>query len=318
LAQLVSLQLSPRLGYVGIGLAAASWGSWVVFLRLAERAQPLSPVLKLFVILAMIGLCLLPLAVRQTLRQSHRRPWQAWALLVLFGATDALNGGLYFSAIQTTTVAVAALTHYLAPLLVALSAPYLLRERRKPGTLLAVALGLLGLATLLAPWQVASQSAPAGLLRGALMGVGSALFYAIGLLLTKRLSASFGGAELLVYHMPSALLLLALFVPQGGWYASTPALSWLLLGAIGPGALAGLVFMRCLLLVPAARAAVLTFVEPLTAIAIAALAWGEPLGLRALVGGAAILAAGYLVVREERATAISGIAPPDCARQSSA
>jgi drug/metabolite transporter (DMT)-like permease len=86
------------------------------------------------------------------------------------------------------------------------------------------------------------------------------------------------------------------------------------LGALGPGALAGVIFMRSLAVVPAGRAAVLTLVEPLSAIALAALAWGETLGALGLLGALGILFAGYRVVREPRGTEptiASGLATAD-------
>jgi drug/metabolite transporter (DMT)-like permease len=135
------------------------------------------------------------------------------------------------------------------------------------------------------------------ILTGALLGLGSAVFYAASLLFNKRLSASFDASEMLVYHMPSALLLLALLVPHGGWAISEPALRWLVLGALGPGALAGVIFMRSLARMPAAHASILTLMEPVSALLIAGLAWGEALQPLGLVGGMAILAAGYWVVR---------------------
>ena len=49
--------------------------------------------------------------------------------------------------------------------------------------------------------------------------------------------------------------------------------------------------------VGSARAAVLTFAEPLVAVAVGALAWGEALHPLAAVGGAMILGAGIHVAR---------------------
>jgi drug/metabolite transporter (DMT)-like permease len=293
------LERSPagkKLGYLGVVVAAASWGTWCLFLRQAQRARPLAPQLSALVVLATIFLLLCPLAVRATQRQTRLRNRRDWWLIVAFGLTDALNCVLYFSALQTTRVAVAVLTHYAAPLFVALGAPLVLAEPRHPRTLVSVLLGLFGLTLLLAPWNVPLAAGPQ-LWTGALLGLGSAVFYAISLLFNKRLSARFDASEMLVYHMPSALLLLALLVPHGGWAISEPALLWLVLGALGPGAIAGVIFMRSLARVPAAHASVLTLAEPVTALLIAALAWGEPLSPLGLLGGAAILAAGYLVVR---------------------
>jgi drug/metabolite transporter (DMT)-like permease len=296
------LDVSPaalRSGYAGIVLAAASWGSWSVFLRLAQAAQPVSPALCSFVVMSTIALVLCPLALRATRRRAFARSRREWALIAAFGVTDALNCVLFFSALSTTSVAVAVLTHYLAPLLVAVGAPLVLGERRRPGTVLAVSIGLSGLTLLLSPWEVTAQ--PDGkLVAGAMLGSCSALFYAASLLINKRLSQSFEASELLVYHMPSALVLVALLVPAGGWVIPAPSLAWLVLGALGPGALAGVVFMRSLVVVPAAHASVLTLVEPVTALAVGVFVWRESLHLGALLGGVAILTAAYLVVHEAR------------------
>jgi len=310
--ELAPTRVTPRGGYLGVALAAASWGTWSFFLRRAGAERPIAPELSTFVVLATIALVLCPLALRATRARTTHRTRREWALIGAFGVSDALNCWLYFSALQLTTVAIAVLTHYAAPLLVAVSAPLVLRERRRPGTLLAVVIGLAGLTLLLAPWQL-QQGQSAAPVQGALLGLGSALFYASSVLFNKRLSASFAPSELLVYHMPSALVLLALLVPSGAWSISLPALGWLVLGALGPGALAGVIFMRSLAVVPAGRAAVLTLVEPLSAITLAALAWGESLGALGVLGAAAILFAGYRVVREPRAerAAAAGLADAD-------
>jgi drug/metabolite transporter (DMT)-like permease len=303
----VSRLLDPSVrahrGYAGIVLSAASWGTWSFFLRRAGAGQSVASVLCSLVVMSTIAALLFPLALRATRRRGEPRPLREWALLGVFGVTDALNCGLFFSALSTTSVAVAVLTHYLAPLFVAIGAPLLLAEPRRPGTLPAVLLGLSGLTLLLAPWQVPA-AAGGSLWVGALLGAGSAVFYAASLLLNKRLSRSFDASEMIVYHTPAALLALALAVPAGGWTIAAPSLAWLVLGALGPGALAGIVFMRGLAVVPAAHASVLTLVEPVTALALAVFLWREPLDALGLAGGAAILMAAYQVVREARTPAL--------------
>jgi drug/metabolite transporter (DMT)-like permease len=150
----VSRPLDPsaraRCGYAGIVLSAASWGTWSFFLRRAGAGQSVASVLCSLVVMSTIALLLCPLALRATRRRSEPRVRSEWVLLGVFGVTDALNCGLFFSALATTSVAVAVLTHYLAPLFVAIGAPLLLGEPRRPGTLPAVLLGLSGL-TLVEP-----------------------------------------------------------------------------------------------------------------------------------------------------------------------
>jgi drug/metabolite transporter (DMT)-like permease len=296
-------RVAPLEGYAGVALAAAGWGTWCIFLRRAQATGSVPPELSSFVVLTTIAIVLCPLAVQATRRRVRAPTREEYGLLAAFGVSDALNCMLYFGALQATSVAVAVLTHYAAPLLVALGAPSILREPRRPGTFGSVLLGLLGLTLLLAPWHGATRL-DAGLWKGAALGLGSAIFYAAGVLFNKRLGRSFDACELLVYHMPSALLLLAALVPHGSWSLSGAAWFWLILGALGPGALAGILFIRGLRQVPAAHASVLTLVEPFTALCIALFAWGEPLEPTGLAGGAAILYAGYRVVRTDRGASL--------------
>jgi drug/metabolite transporter (DMT)-like permease len=49
-----------------------------------------------------------------------------------------------------------------------------------------------------------------------------------------------------------------------------------------------------------ARAAILTFIEPIVAVALGVIVWGEPLHPTAMIGGALVLGAGVQVVRKAR------------------
>src|SRR5438874_2193852 len=101
-------------------LAAASWGTWSLFLRPTNLpATTTSPIL-----FAVMGLATLPFALR-----GPRVRWDRTtaALVVANAAFDALNVLAFFAAISTTTVAIAVLTHYAAPILIALAAPTIAR-----------------------------------------------------------------------------------------------------------------------------------------------------------------------------------------------
>ena len=71
-------------------------------------------------------------------------------------------------------------------------------------------------------------------------------------------------------------------------------------GAATIGAVSGIVFVVGLTRIGSARAAVLTFAEPLVAVAVGALVWDEPLHPLAALGGALVLGAGIHVARKAR------------------
>jgi drug/metabolite transporter (DMT)-like permease len=71
-------------------------------------------------------------------------------------------------------------------------------------------------------------------------------------------------------------------------------------GALTIGAISGVIFIVGLRQIGSARSAILTFAEPVVAVTVGALAWGEPLRPVAAVGGVLILAAGIHVAKQAR------------------
>jgi drug/metabolite transporter (DMT)-like permease len=211
--------------------------------------------------------------------------------------SDALNVVFFFAAYQRTSVAIAVLTHYLTPTLVALAAPLALGEAWKGRTLLAVGVSSLGLVLLLEPWSAARH---AGDFVGAGFGLASAVCYATNVILNKRLVPVFSGSEMAFYHGFVALPLLLLIAPSGAFAHVAPAAaSWLALGALLPGAVCGLLFVWGLRSVQASHAANLTLFEPFVATVGASIALHEPLGAASIFGGGLILAGATLAVTAE-------------------
>jgi drug/metabolite transporter (DMT)-like permease len=220
------------------------------------------------------------------------RAWIAW-----LGLSDALNVLLFFAAYKIT-ISVAVLAHYLAPILVAVASPFVLRERLTGRTVVAVGASFAGLALMLGP---SHSGAPAeAMWQSAALGAGSAVFYASNVLGNKFVASTFSTSETMFWHGVVATPFLSLFVPRAEWAAlDARAVAFLSVASIGPGALAGLAFVWGLRRMPAAHASTLTLLEPLVAVVLGAAVFGEALGGRTLVGASLILA-GALVVMTAR------------------
>lgn len=274
-----------------VTLAAASWGTWSLFLRpTGLPATVTSPI-----IFAVMGLAALPFAVR-----APRAVWDRRTVALLFGnvAFDALNLITFFAAIDYTTVAIAVLSHYVAPLIIALLAPRI-DKISVPGARPAAAVALLGLVIVLEPWTTPADGAAIG----ATLGVLSACCYAGNLFVVRRLALTIGAPRAMSYHSLIAAVLLApllLIEPAAVDHLAREDVLLLAAGAISIGAGSGVMFAIGLTRIGSARAAVLVFAEPLVAVMIGALVWGEPLHAVAAVGGAMVLGAGIHVAREAR------------------
>lgn len=281
-------------GYALVAGAATSWGLWPFILRRAAMDASLQSA----IVMSVLTLVSLPLCLRDRVRERAR--FSEWLGIGWLGVADAMNVALFFAAYQRTTVAIAVLTHYLTPVLVALAAPWALGERMTRRSWAATTAALAGLVLLLRPWSADLSRAD---LIGAALGAGSAVFYASNVLVTKRLARAFSGSEQMFFHGIVATPLLWLLVPAGaGAVASGRALAIVALAAVGPGAFGGLAFVWGLRRVPAGHASVLTLLEPLVAVVLAALVLGERLTPPSMLGAAAILAGALTVVTQRRPT----------------
>lgn len=276
------------LGYALVAVAAMMWGTWPLILKNA----PMPAALQSAVLMAVLTLASLPVMLRDRVRA--KPTLRQWAGVAWLGVGDALNVVLFFAAYQRTTVAIAVLTHYLTPIFVALAAPIVLREKARARTASAVGIAFAGLVLLLEPWRVGLGR---GDVIGAALGAGSAVFYASNVLVNKRLAKAFSGSELMFFHGLVATPLLFALVPSREYSTvSGHALGIVLVGALGPGALGGLLFVWGLRRIAASHASVLTLLEPFVAVLLAAAVMGESVGLVSFAGGALILGGAVLVV----------------------
>ncbi len=275
-------------GILMVTCAAASWGTWSLFLRpTGLSAWVTSPVM--FAIMAVVAFPL-------TLREPRAR-WDRRTVLLLLGNTisDAVNVITFFAAMRYTTVAIAVLTHYLAPILIALASPRIEGTYTR-GARPAAVIALAGLVIILEPWRGATGD----VVIGAALGAASAVAYASNVFVVRRLAERIGPARVMSYHSALAAVVMLPFAVSGLATVSWPDVGLLAAGATTIGAMSGVVFIAGLQRIGAARTAVLTFAEPLVAVAVGALVWHEPLRPVAAIGGVLVLGAGIHVARQGR------------------
>jgi drug/metabolite transporter (DMT)-like permease len=203
---------------------------------------------------------------------------------------------LFFEAVDHGSVALAVLTFYAAPLVIALVAPIVLPERFSPVILVACGVGAVGiLAIALDSGGTEGGRSPLAIAAG----LGSAVTYAALVILSKRLLAAavppvtvaFWDCLVGAAAVSPVLLVAERVVPSGTneWAVA------LTLGIVFTG-LSTLVYATLLRHVTAQAAGVLTFLEPVSGVALAWLLLDERPGTATLVGGALVLAAGIVVV----------------------
>ncbi len=288
-----------RKGALAVAAAAALWGTWKLWLR----GPGLDPAGQAAFVLGAAGLVASALALLSRRRWSAVPSW-AWAAMVVFGFTEAGNTGLFFRAMSHGDVATAVVTHYLTPVLVAIASP-LVREpmgRRAP---VAAAVAFLATAALVGFGQTGPGSQTA-----ALEGAGSALFYTAGIFIARRLTPHFSAWELVGFHDLVAAPLVWMGSRTSFAAVGSDELLLLIGGALVSGTVAAGLYFYGLARIPAARTAVLAYVEPVSASMVGVLVLHQAMTPMKLGAMSVILAAGVAVASEappkDAAVAMSG------------
>jgi len=287
-----------------LGALAASWGLIAVLAASVDLgAEALA-----FWRLALAALTLGAVAVG-TGRASLLAPQGRLGALALLGVVQGAHWLLFFEAVDHGSVALAVLTFYAAPLVIALVAPIVLPERYSPVVLVSCGVGAVGiLAIALGGGGTEGGRSPLAIAAG----LGSAVTYAALVILSKRLLAAavppvtiaFWDCLVGAAAVSPVLLVAERVVPSGtGEWAVA-----LTLGIVFTG-LSTLVYATLLRHVTAQAAGVLTFLEPVSGVALAWLLLDQRPGTATLVGGALVLAAGIVVVLLEPADASVADAP---------
>jgi drug/metabolite transporter (DMT)-like permease len=232
--------------------------------------------------------------------------------LALLGAMLAAHWLFFFGTIKLSSVVVAVLTTYSAPLLVALIAPLVLPERRSRVVLLALGPAAAGLALVALTGDEGTHARPLAVATG----LGAAATYTVLVIESKRLSSRLSVPTIQFWAYWIACLIVAPFlltservIPRAG------ELGYVLLLGIVFTALSGLCFVWLLRKVTAQAISTLGYLEPVAA---ALLAWailGQELGWAVLVGGSLIIGAGLLVILYEPAETPRLETPPVPARE---
>jgi drug/metabolite transporter (DMT)-like permease len=283
-----------------LALAVSLWGTWPLWLR----ASPMHARAKAFWVLVVVGgLALLFHAlVERAGRKSPRANRHDLWLVTAMGVAGAVNQLTYFASLELTHVARAALSHYVAPILVASLAPLVLRERLEWRVPIALAAAMLGLVLLLGESAAGHGTAPPNDLLGITLALSSAVFYAAVVLCGKRLSAGLSPLWVVGTHCSiAALVCLPYVAATTPLFASPREMGFVTLASVAAGLLPTVLFFRALAHVRAQHAAVLTYLEPLVAALLAWAVYGESLGAQGILGGVLVLAAGvFVVVRRAR------------------
>jgi len=216
-------------------------------------------------------------------------------LLILSGACIGFNWILLFEAYRYTTVATATLCYYLAPVFVILASPFLFRETLTVRKGICVAAALVGMVFVSGVAETGFSGS--GELLGILFGVGAAVLYASVVLMNKRLTGVPAFDRTIVQLGAAALALLPyVLVTEWGtamdW--SGPVIPLLLVMGIVHTGFAYALYFGGIKDLPAQTSALLSYIDPVSAIILSAVFLGETLTASGVIGAVLVLGATLL------------------------
>jgi drug/metabolite transporter (DMT)-like permease len=297
----------PRALAVGIGLtiiSAFGFGSGALFAKPVYAAGVDWHVLMSWRFLIGAALAWLLIAARPQARDAVRRMRRRSVLVAVgLGVLYTGNSATYFAGLETVSASLAALIVYIYPAVVAVISLQVGQPLRGRRARFALGLALAGVA--LAVGNIDRATAPP--IEGLILMVASPLIYSVWIVLAARLSGedrqdvgreagagadpTIAGAIMLAAtattYWLSALALGRPVLPQ-----QVPDAAWP--GMVGVGVVSTFIAVQAFYAgahrIGAARASLVSTVEPIWTIVLASLLFAESLGPLQLVGGAMILA----------------------------
>ena len=210
-------------------------------------------------------------------------------LLLISGGAMGFNWILLFQAYKYTTVSVATLSYYFAPVIVTAACPILFREKLTWKQIVCFVMSTIGLVLITVTGNMTGGGKD---LIGIAFGLGAAVLYASVVLLNKFIK-NVAGIHRTFLQFLAAIIVLAPYVActSGVTLGSMDPTGWgclLVVGLIHTGA-AYCLYFSSLRDLPGQKAAILSYVDPLVAVIISVTVLGEAMGPLQILGGGLIL-----------------------------
>ncbi|WP_300453338.1 DMT family transporter [Fusobacterium sp.] len=217
-------------------------------------------------------------------------------ILVLSGLGVGANWIFLFEAYKYTTVSIATLSYYCAPIFVTIMAPIILKEKISLIKFLCVCTAMIGMLCIVGTNKESIGEGYNHFL-GIIYGLTAAVGYASVILMNKFIKG-LKGVETTVTQLvfASILLLPYVMVTSGFDFSKMTGISWgymILLGVVHTG-FAYALYFSSLKELKGQTIAVLSYIDPITAVLISALFLGEQLTMFQIIGGVLILGSTFI------------------------
>lgn len=271
---------------VSLVVLTAAWGTIPLIVRSVGLSTQQLVAMRLL-------LGALPLLAVLLIRGVPRLSTSQWVRVVGLGALLAFHWVAFFWSLNTTTVAIALVLVYLAPVAMATLAPMVLGEPLRARAAIALAVALAGVVLVARPGEGATTE-------GVVSGLLAAVTFTGLVLAGKPIAQQIGPLRLATMETSVAALLMLPWAVSAFPEAVDSWWQLSILGVLLTG-LAGYVYWRSVAALPVATVAVLSYMEPASAVVWAAVFLGETGDLVTWLGVILVLVAGAAAGLQGRA-----------------
>ena len=210
-------------------------------------------------------------------------------LLILSGVAMGFNWILLFEAYKYTTVSVATLSYYFAPVIVTIACPILFKEKMGLKQWLCFVMSTVGIVLITGIGDLSQGSSH---IKGILFGLGAASLYATVILLNKFIK-NVDGIHRTFLQFLSAIVVLVPYVllTDGVNIHKLDSKGWIFLLAVGliHTGVTYCLYFSSLKELPGQKAAILSYIDPLVAVLVSVVVLKETMTVMQVIGGLLIL-----------------------------
>ena len=210
-------------------------------------------------------------------------------VLLLSGGALGINWIFLFESFQRTSISLATLSYYFAPVLVTVICPLLFHETLSRRQILCFAMSTVGLILIVnvQDFRLDDESSI-----GVLYGLGAAVFYALFIILNKTIKAVESMERSFWQFAAAAIVLLPYVAMTGGTrIAALDARGWVCLAVlcIFHTVIMYYAYFQALNQLTGQEAALIGYIDPLVAVLISVAVFHEPMTMGQIIGGTMIL-----------------------------
>lgn len=236
------------------------------------------------------GMILLAFTRLKGNRNGEKLPRKTIFLLILSGVIIGINWMLLFEAYNHTTVATATLCYYMQPTIVMLLSPLLFREKLTVRKSVCALIAVIGM--VLVSGVTEGGNRPEGHLQGVFLGLGAAVCYATVIILNKKISGMDPYRKTTVQLLSAGAVMIPYMLLTGGIgtgeFSANTVILLLVTGIVHTG-LAYVLYFGSMDGLKTQSIAMLSYIDPVTALLLSALILREPLSTAGLAGAVMII-----------------------------